>query len=360
MRKLLQPGLLALLVVTALAALPALASDWRPGDRSTIERSFGNQAHQSDPTAQSQIQQADGSNQSGQSGRAVVSGEGSSGDDWRSGQLDMDRSSGYQAGRYSDAGQGLRVVGLTDDGRLVTFRSGNTSRVTTVGRIFGLTGDRSLVGIDYRVQDGKLYGVGDRGGVYTIDTRTASAVKVSQLSVALNGRFFGVDFNPAANRLRVISDTGQNLRHNIDDPAGTPTAGTTAPDAMLTYPPATGTAIGVTGAGYTNNDLNSGTATTLFDLDTNLDQAAVQSPANAGSLAPTGKLLVDSASDAGFDIYSGLRDGTAVSNTGFATLKVNGRYVLYQIGLLTGGAKFAGTFPSRHQVVDLAIRLDQG
>jgi hypothetical protein len=49
-----------------------------------------------------------------------------------------------------------------------------------------------------------------------------------------------------------------------------------------------------------------------------------------------------------------------VSNTGLATLKVNGRYSLYQIGLLTGGARFLGTFPSRHQIVDLAIRLNQG
>jgi hypothetical protein len=356
MRKLLQPGLIALLVVTALAAVPALASDWRPGGRSTIEQSSGNQ---SDPTAQSRIQQAWGIEARGQSGGAVGSDEGSNGGS-PSGGPDTGRASGYQAERYFDPGRGLRVVGLTDDQRLVTFRSGSPSRVTNVGRIFGLKGDRSLVGIDYRVQDGKLYGVGDQSGVYTINTRNASVIKVSQLTVALNGRFFGVDFNPAANRLRIISDTGQNLRHNIDDPAGMPAAGTTATDAMLTSPPATGVATGVTGAGYTNNDVSSGTATTLFDIDTNLDQTAVQSPANAGTLAPTGKLLVDSDSNAGFDIYSGLRDGTAVSNTGFAALKVDGRYGLYQIGLLTGSAKLAGTFPFRHQVVDLAIRLNQG
>lgn len=279
MRKLLQPGLIALLVVTALAAVPALASDWRPGGRSTIEQSSGNQ---SDPTAQSRIQQAWGIEARGQSGGAVGSDEGSNGGS-PSGGPDTGRASGYQAERYFDPGRGLRVVGLTDDQRLVTFRSGSPSRVTNVGRIFGLKGDRSLVGIDYRVQDGKLYGVGDQSGVYTINTRNASVIKVSQLTVALNGRFFGVDFNPAANRLRVISDTGQNLRHNIDDPAGMPAAGTTATDAMLTYPPATGVATGVTGAGYTNNDVSSGTATTLFDIDTNLDQTAVQSPANAGT-----------------------------------------------------------------------------
>ena len=65
------------------------------------------------------------------------------------------------------------------------------------------------------------------------------------LSVALTGTNFGVDFNPAADRLRVISDTGQNLRHDL-------TAGTTTVDG-LTYPPATTPATGVTGAAYTNN-----------------------------------------------------------------------------------------------------------
>ena len=36
----------------------------------------------------------------------------------------------------------------------------------------GLSGnDTALVGIDFRVQDGKLYGVGNGGGVYTIDAR---------------------------------------------------------------------------------------------------------------------------------------------------------------------------------------------
>lgn len=86
------------------------------------------------------------------------------------------------------------------------------------------------------MQNGKLYGVGNLGGIYTLSTRSRDGTKVGQLTVALQGTRFGVDFNPAANRLRVISDTGQNLRHNIDDPAA-PT--TTTVDGTLTYPPAT-------------------------------------------------------------------------------------------------------------------------
>ncbi len=79
------------------------------------------------------------------------------------------------------------------------------------------------------------------------------------------GTFFGVDFNPAADRLRIISNTGQNLRHNVN--AG----GVTLSDTALNYTAGTPTS-GLTGAAYTNNDLDPATGTTLFDVDTNLNQ----------------------------------------------------------------------------------------
>jgi len=188
---------------------------------------------------------------------------------------------------------------------------------------------------------------------HLLSSKSAKATKVSQLTVALQGMSFGVDFNPAANRLRVVSDTGQNLRHNIDDGA---TAGTTATDGALTYPPATATVTGVTGAAYTNNDLDAATATTLFDLDTTLDQVAIQAPANAGTLSPTGKLGVDAGTDAGFDVYSDLKNGRTTAVTGFATLQANGRSSLYRINLITGEASLRGSFPI--PVTDLAIALD--
>jgi len=243
------------------------------------------------------------------------------------------------------------ATGLTADQRIVRFRVDRPGRTASLGKVRGLTADRKLIGIDHRVQNGKLYGVGDRGGIYTLSG--ARATKVSQLSVALRGTSFGVDFNPAANRLRVISDTGQNLRHNIDDPAGAPAAGTTAVDGTLTNPPVppatTGTtARGVTAAAYTNNDLDTTTATTLFDLDTALDQTSIQSPANAGNLAPTGKLGVDAGSEAGFDI---LTSGT--DNTGYATLRVGGAQRLYRVNLLNGSVTRLGTFAA--PVVDVAL-----
>ncbi|MGW0121850.1 DUF4394 domain-containing protein [Streptomyces sp. NPDC003327] len=248
----------------------------------------------------------------------------------------------------------LHAIGLTGDQRLVEFDVHKPSKTWSLGKVSGLSGDTKLVGIDFRVQNEKLYGVGDKGGVYTLNTTSAKATKVSQLTVALAGAAFGVDFNPAANRLRVISNTGQNLRHNIDDAAAPLTTTVDGTLTNPTMPPST--AMGVTGAAYTNNDLNAATATTLFDLDTMADRISLQSPANAGTLAPTGNLGVDAALDAGFDIYYNPAAGT---NHGFAAIGNGGSYRLYAVDVLTGKATSKGAFPARYQVTDLALPIHQ-
>jgi hypothetical protein len=250
----------------------------------------------------------------------------------------------------------LRVIGLTADGRLVRFKADSPRRTREIGFIAGLmANDIALIGIDFRVQDGKLYGVGNGGGVYTIDTTTAFASFVNALTVPLNGMLFGVDFNPAADRLRIISDAGQNLAHNVN--AG----GVTVANSTLTYtaPPAAPVpATGVTGAAYTNNDVNQpATATTLFDVDTMMDQVVIQSPPGNGILVATGKLGVDAGPSVGFDIYSRLVRGVTVANRAFATLLVDGKYAFYRVSLTTGQAIRLGTFDEA--VVDIAIPLNQ-
>jgi hypothetical protein len=248
-------------------------------------------------------------------------------------------------------GPQLIVLGLMADQRLVQFRECSPGKLYEIGSVYGLQSpDTALVGIDFRVQDGQLYGVGNGGGIYIIDVYTAAATPASRLTVGLDGAFFGVDFNPAADRLRIISDTGQNLRHNVN--AG----GTTIADGHLNYMAGT-TATGLTGAAYTNNDLDPTTATTLFDIDTSLNQVVIQSPPNAGSLAATGQLTVDPDTAVGFDLYTDLRDGVAFNNRGFASLVVGGVSGFYRVNVLTGQAILIGTFDD--SVVDIAIPLDQ-
>jgi Domain of unknown function (DUF4394) len=133
--------------------------------------------------------------------------------------------------------------------------------------------------------------------------------------------------------------------------------GVTSTDTSLTYPPAAPIAMGVTAAAYTNNDLDPSTGTTLFDIDSMLDQVAIQAPANAGTLSLTGKLGVDAAADAGFDIYSTVRRGVTVDLEGFAVLNVGGSPRLFEVALLTGRATDQGKF--RSAVTDIAIELNQ-
>jgi hypothetical protein len=175
------------------------------------------------------------------------------------------------AGGPLGGGSLLTIVGLTADQQLVTFKECFPRGLTRIAHVSGLhSPDTALVGIDFRIQDGGLYGVGNAGGIYLLDPKTAVARHVSQLTIPLDGTIFGVDFNPAADRLRIISDSGQNLRHNVN--AG----GVTLMDTPLNYTAGT-PASGLTGAAYTNNDLDPTTGTTLFDLDTSLNQVAIQS-----------------------------------------------------------------------------------
>ena len=268
--------------------------------------------------------------------------------------------SSCESGDGNRQSSSLQVVGLTDDQRLICFNERNPGDARDLGFVSGLTGDVKLIGIDFRVQDKKMYGVGDKGGIYMLDTRSAAATKVSQLTVALSGTSFGVDFNPPADRLRIVSDNGQNLRHNIN--AG----GVTIMDDQLDYPPATPVnavgpnAVGVTGSAYTNNDLDGTTATTLYALDTNLDQVAIQSPPNDGTLGATGKLTIDANSSVGFDIYSTIRNGVTVAVQSLASLQTtDGTSSLFSVSLPTGRATTRGNFSARNKVIGIAIPLNQ-
>lgn len=238
------------------------------------------------------------------------------------------------------------AIGLSADGKsLSVFALALPALALPLGRISGLSGDSRLVGFDYRVQDSTVYGVGDLGGIYTFVLRKIKASKVSQLTVPLIGKHFGVDFNPAADRLRVISDTGQNLRHNVN--------------ALVDVPLALNgvTATGVTAAAYVNNDLAASTATVLYDIDTRNDTLVEQTPANDGILKTLGALRTSAGSVAGFDILTTVdAAGAAVGNAGWVTLHSSKakNSMLYKIDLGTGKLQTVGRFLLA-DVADLAI-----
>ena len=69
-------------------------------------------------------------------------------------------------GRRSDFGRTARltIIGLTAEQGLVKFNECRPGKLKQIGAVSGLQDlDKALVGIDFRVQDGELYGVGDGG-----------------------------------------------------------------------------------------------------------------------------------------------------------------------------------------------------
>jgi len=225
------------------------------------------------------------------------------------------------------------TVALTATGRLVSFDRAAPATLVGAVPVSGLPSGETLLGIDVRPADGLLYAVSSAGRIYTLVPSTGAATLKATLSAdsadttapftALAGESFGVDFNPVADRLRVVSNTGLNLRINVD-------SGATTTDGTIT--PAAGTAA-VTAAGYTNSFAGTG-ATQLFDLDLTAGTLNLQDPPNNGTLAaglPLGAAVAGASAANGFDI-------DARNNTGYAALTVGGTTSLYTINLATGAA----------------------
>lgn len=254
-------------------------------------------------------------------------------------------------GTGAAASTGLRAFGLSIDGRyLVNFNTATPQVLDWVMLVGGQFGpDTHYVGLDFRVQDGKLYLIGNLGNIYSFESSGpggSSLAKVSQTTVRLTDANFGVDFNPATDRLRVVSDVGMNLRHSI-------TGHFTVTDLALSAP-------GVSAVAQTNNDLNPTTSTALFGVNTVTDQLVLHNPPNNGVLVPVGPLCVNVGPNAGLDIYSELSNGTAISNTAFGTFRTPaGTTGLYSVDLGTGSCSAIGTFPNVFPVTDIAVALDQ-
>jgi len=225
---------------------------------------------------------------------------------------------------FTGAAQAEIIFGLTNNNQLVSFDSTTPGTVNNIGPVAGLAAGDQLVGIDIRPSlgpnNGVLYGVGvnstnGSGRIYTINTTTGTATLASTLIadatdtvpptpfVTVMGTAFGVDFNPVVDRLRVVSDTNQNLRINVD-------TGAVQLDGPLAYAmgdPNFGFDPNVAAAGYSNN-FGGATATVLRDVDTGLtpDLLVIQNPANDGTLMTSLALPFNSvAALTGYDI-SGL------------------------------------------------------
>ena len=224
---------------------------------------------------------------------------------------------------------------VSESNQLLTFDPENNADLVRVA-ISGLQAGENIVGLDIRPVNGMLYAIGSNSRIYTINTSTGAASFVATLSTPLSGSSFAVDFNPVPDRIRIISNTGQNLRVN-------PTDGATINDGAINPAPAA-----ITAAGYTNS-VAGATTTTLYVIDTDADRLFVQNPPNNGTLTMGMNLGIAADAASGFDI--GGKAGMA-----YAILSAGNSTSLYTINLTTGQATQVRPFAER--VRGLALGTD--
>ncbi|HPU50497.1 MAG TPA: DUF4394 domain-containing protein [Burkholderiaceae bacterium] len=254
---------------------------------------------------------------------------------------------------------------VTVSHELVSFNAGQPGRLLSRRQLIGLADGEKLVGIDFRVARGQLFALSDRARLYRIDTESATLAPVgSGIGTALSGTRFGFDFNPTVDRIRVVSDSGQNLRVHPDTGGvvdSDPQSAGLQLDGPLAYVPGdpnAGQAPRVIAAAYTYNKENE-KITTNYALDAQTASLVVQgsiegstpvvSP-NTGRLRTVGPLRAGAFDQAAFDISD-------LTNTGFAALTRTGarESQWYLIDLATGRATGLGTIGAGAAVVGVAI-----
>ena len=189
------------------------------------------------------------------------------------------------------------LVALTESGALLVFPADRPEAATQVS-VHGLDG--ALVGIDLRPADQRIYGLSTTNEIYTIDPRAGEAKLLCSLTVPFDGGTrSGIDFNPQADRLRLVSADGQNLRVNVD-------IGAAAVDRSAAYAPGdpnAGKRPAVAASAYTHS-LPGAATTKLFNIDAAHDVLTVQDPPNDGVQVTVGPLGADFGPLAGFEIVT--------------------------------------------------------
>lgn len=207
-----------------------------------------------------------------------------------------------EAGEPMMAGSAPAEVGdsyaLTSDNRVLSF-VGATGELVSSMDIMGLGADDAIVGGDFRPADGNLYALTRSGKLYVFDLRRAALVVRATLLAdpadgsdpftGLEGDTFAINFNPVADRLRIISSSGQNLR--VDVATGETITDTALARGASFLPTAT----------Y-SNPFAAACRTQLFVLDRQSGELFLQDPPNDGTLSPLATVPGISSAGAGAGI----------------------------------------------------------
>ena len=261
---------------------------------------------------------------------------------------------------------GLSFTAGNTSFNLLRFDVKNPSFIRAATVITGLKTGQVLLGMDVRPQDKQIYALGYRATdsvatIYTLsDTTSALSVYAGadSFKLALGTTQVAFDFNPSANRLRIISASNRNnYRLNL-----TVNPITVTTDTALTFKTGdvnVGKTPNVVAGAYTNA-YNGATATQLYDIETGNNILTNQNSANGGFLATTGALglTLDPADlTVDLDVYSTL---FPVADSAFLAANIMGSSGfdnLYAVNLATGLTTLIGRIGNGIAVRNIAIRL---
>lgn len=252
--------------------------------------------------------------------------------------------------------QGTQMLAYdANNDHLYKFTASNPGSFLSDVELTGLTPDEFIFGIDYRPSNGQLYaGVTNIFGlstqIYSANTTTGQLSPIGMTSAGSSDVFFGIDFNPAADRIRVVGNSATNRRFHPD------TGDLVANDMNLTYAPGdpnAGSVPNIVHVAYSNNQAGAST-TTLYGIDSAKDTLVriggvdgTPSP-NDGQVFTIGPLGVNALSYGAMDIQPG-------TNQAYAVLLVLGASTLYSIDLTTGAATSLGQVGGADRIDGLAV-----
>jgi hypothetical protein len=224
----------------------------------------------------------------------------------------------------------LTFFALSNGNQLLKINANNSAMATATTPITGLIASDLLTAIDFRPATGELYGVSSQSRIYVINQETgvARVIGTAALNPTISGTAVGLDFNPTVDRIRLVTNTGQNLRLHPE------TGAVMATDMAING----GSSPKIESVAYTNNTAGS-TTTVLYDIDSQTDKLYKQDPPNNGTLVEVGALGTDITMSAGFDI-------NPAGDVALAAFMVSSKWELHQIDLTSGKSTKLGDLPA--------------
>ena len=235
---------------------------------------------------------------------------------------------------------------VTDAAELVRFNAGQPQKVLQRLPLKGLAPGEQLVGMDFRVAKGVLYALTSGGQLCTLDTATGQLHPIGPAVAALKqpGRT-GFDFNPVADRVRVVTESGQNLRLH-------PTRARWPPSIRRCRAPAPRASPGGLHLQHQERQAHDQLRGRPRHRQPGHAGLARVGPArvspNTGRLFTVGPMGTGPVDDVAFDIAD-------TDNTALAALRQQGRTRLHLLDLATGRATLLGTIGHGQALWGMAI-----